>query len=99
MIKINFRIEEAVYARLVRRAHGANMSLSAFVRSVLAQAADPNRDYIYSAQDEILATQIQILSILATAVGERSAATLERGMTEARALLLERGLLPEESAR
>lgn len=99
MIKVNFRIDEALHARLSRRAHGANLSLSAFIRSVLAQAADSQGRYIYSSQDEILATCIQILSILATATGQQSPKALEQGMADARAILLERGLLGMDEPR
>mgnify|MGYP001045164906 CR=1 FL=1 len=96
MIKVNFRIDEALHARLSRRAAGADLSLSAFIRSVLGQAADSQSRYIYSSQDEILAICIQILSIVATATGEQSPKALEKGMADARALLGDRGLLSEE---
>jgi uncharacterized protein YdiU (UPF0061 family) len=59
----------------------------------LTQAADPQHRYIYSSQDEILATALQTLSILATFVGQQSPRALERGMEEARAILSEKGLL------
>ena len=98
MVPINFRVEDALHARLLKRAQGADLSLSAFLRSLLAQAVDPQARYIYSSQDEILATSIQILSILATSVGERSPKTLEMGMAEARMILRERGLLGEEGS-
>ena len=97
MVKLNFRIDEHVHARLLERAHAAELSLSEFVRLVLTQAADPHREYIFSSKDEILATSIQILSILAVAVGQRSPETLEQGMAEARALLAERGLLDPDA--
>lgn len=93
MVKVNFRIDEGLHERLVRRAAAADLSLSDFVRAILAQAAEPSRGYIFSSKDEILATSIQILSILVVAVGRRSPEALEQGMAEARALLAERGLL------
>ncbi|AJR23347.1 toxin-antitoxin system HicB family antitoxin [Sphingobium sp. YBL2] len=96
MVKVNFRIEEELHERLVRRATAADLSLSEFIRLVLAQAAEPNRGYIFSSKDEILATSIQILSILVVAVGRRSPEAVEQGMAEARALLAERGLLDPE---
>lgn len=99
MNKLNIRVDSTLHERLSRRAHGANLSLSAFVRSVLEQAADPGRRYVFSSQDEILATSIQILTILATSVGRRSPETLEQGMAEARELLRERGLLGPEQGR
>lgn len=93
MVKLNFRIDEALHERLLRRANAADLSLSQFVRSVLAQAAVPGRGYIFTANDEILATSIQILSILVVAVGRRSPEAVEQGMAEARELLELRGLL------
>ncbi|MBA4090092.1 MAG: CopG family transcriptional regulator [Sphingobium sp.] len=93
MVKLNFRIDELLHERLVLRANAADLSLSDFVRAVLAQAAEPNRGYIFSSKDEILAMTIQILSILVVAVGRRSPDAVEQGMAEARVLLAERGLL------
>jgi hypothetical protein len=96
MVRISVRVEAALYERLQKRASGAELSFSTFIRSVLDQAADPGGRYIYSSQDEILATCIQILSILATSVGNRAPDTLARGMDEAKALLRQRGLLDPE---
>lgn len=93
MVRLSLRIDEGLHERLFRRAGAADLSLSEFVRLVLAQAAEPNRGYIFSSKDEILATSIQILSILVVAVGRRSPEAVEQGMAEARALLAERGLL------
>ncbi|MDE8652127.1 CopG family transcriptional regulator [Novosphingobium album (ex Liu et al. 2023)] len=95
MTKLNIRVDEALYARLARRAHGAGLPVSTFCRSVLTQAADPQHRYVYSSQDEILATALQMLSILATFVGQQSPKALEQGMADARAILAERGLVPE----
>ncbi|MFT4055174.1 MAG: CopG family transcriptional regulator [Novosphingobium sp.] len=99
MTKVNFRIDPSLHDALMRRAYGANLSLSAFIRDTLEQALDNRRRYVFSSQDEILATSIQILSILATSVGSRSPEILEQGMLQARAILLERGLLGEEEGR
>jgi RHH-type transcriptional regulator, rel operon repressor / antitoxin RelB len=99
MHRVSVRVDDALYLRLQRRAQGANLSLSDFVRSVLGQAADPHQRYIYSSQDELLATGIQILTLLATSIGMRSPEILERGMTDARVILRERGLLDPEQDR
>ena len=96
MVTVTFRLDDALHRRLLRRAHGADLSLSAFIRSVLSRAADPDRTYIYSSKDEILAVAIQTFAILVTAVGERSPQSLEKGQSYARQLLDERGLLAEE---
>jgi CRISPR/Cas system-associated exonuclease Cas4 (RecB family) len=82
----------------MRRARGANLSLSAFIRQALKQAVDERRRYVFSSQDEILATSIQILSIVATSVGQQSPKALEQGMAQARSILAERGLLGGEDA-
>ncbi|HAF42720.1 MAG TPA: CopG family transcriptional regulator [Sphingobium sp.] len=95
MPKLNFRLDEALHTAVARRARGANLPLSVFIRQVLEQAVDERKRYVFSSQDEILATSIQILSILATSVGQQSPKALEQGMAQARSILLERGLLGE----
>ncbi|AMK23284.1 ribbon-helix-helix protein, CopG family [Sphingomonas histidinilytica] len=99
MFRVSVRVDADLYQRLSRRAAGADLSLSDFVRSVLTQAADPGGRYIYSSQDEILATCIQILSIVATATGQQSPKALEQAKAGARDMLLQRGLLGQEGAR
>ena len=99
MIRISVRVDSTLHDRLSRRAAGADLTLSTFVRSVLEQAADPRGRYIYSSQDEILATCIQILTILGTSVGQRAPDILQKGMSDARAILRERGLLDPEADR
>lgn len=99
MYRVSVRVEADLHQRLSRRAAGAGLSFSDFIRSVLVQAADPGSRYIYSAQDEILATCIQILSIVATVGGQQSPKALEKGMTDARDMLRNRGLLGEEGAQ
>ena len=99
MHRISVRVDDTLYLRLQRRAQGANLSLSDFVRSVLIQAADPRGRYIYSSQDELLGICIQILTLVATSIGERSPQVLERGMADASAVLKERGLLGSEQDR
>ena len=99
IVRLSVRLDASLYDRLQKRAASAELPFSAFIRSVLEQAADPSGRYIYSSQDEILATSIQILSILATSIGDRAPDTLARGMTQARRLLHERGLLDPEQSR
>lgn len=96
MPKLNFRLDESLHAALMRRALGANLSLSAFIRQLLEHAVDERKRYVFSSQDEILATSIQILSIVATSVGQQSPKALEQGMAQARIILAERGLLGGE---
>lgn len=96
MHRVSVRVDDTLYERLSRRAVGADLSFSDFIRRVLAQAADPRGRYIYSSQDELLATSIQILTLVATSIGQRSPEILDRGMLDARAILHERGLLDQE---
>ena len=96
MVRISVRLDADLHMQLQRRAGGAGLPFSTFIRSVLEQAADPGGRYIYSSNDEILATCIQIFSILATSVGNRAPDTLAQGMAEAKNLLRDRGLLPPE---
>lgn len=95
MTKLGIRLDEELYARLERRAYGAGLPLATFCRNILIQAVDPQSRYVYSSSDEILATSIQMLAILGTFVGQQSPKALEGGMAEARAILAERGLLPD----
>lgn len=97
MPKFNLRTDDALYESLRRRVRGAGLPLATFCRSVLAEAADPQARYVYSSQDEIPATAIQILSILATSVGTEAPAVLEQSLNEARAILAERRLLAESA--
>lgn len=99
MARINVRLDGDLHEQLQLRAAGAGMPFSDFIRSVLKQAADPAGRYIYSSQDEILATSIQIVSILATFVGDRAPDTLARGMAQAKEHLKERRLLDPERYR
>ena len=99
MHRISVRVDDTLYLRLQRRAQGANLSFSDFIRSVLIQAADPRGRYIYSSQDELLGICIQILTLVATSIGERSPQVLERGMADASAVLQERGLFGSEQNR
>jgi RHH-type rel operon transcriptional repressor/antitoxin RelB len=99
MARINVRLDADLHDQLQRRAAGAELPFSEFIRSVLVQAADPAGRYIYSSQDEILATSIQILSILATSIGDRAPDTLRKGMEQARTLLGQRGLLDPDQRK
>jgi hypothetical protein len=99
MRRVSVRVDDTLYQRLQRRALGTNLSLSDFVRSVLVQAADSRGRYIYSSQDELLGIVIQILTLVATSMGEQSPKLLERAMLDAKAVLRERGLLDPEQDR
>ncbi|GLK47013.1 MULTISPECIES: ribbon-helix-helix protein, CopG family [Novosphingobium] len=96
MTRISVRLDPELHDRLHQRAAGAQLPFSEFIRSALSVAAEQDGRYIYSSQDEILATCIQTFAILATSLGDRAPDTLAKGMAHARTLLLQRGLLDPE---
>ena len=97
MARVTIRIDDALYLRLQRRARSVGVSVAELLRPAIDQTADPRGGYVYTTQDEILSCVLQTLSILAASVRRRSPETLEQGMADARALLLEKGLLsPDE---
>jgi antitoxin component of RelBE/YafQ-DinJ toxin-antitoxin module len=93
LVTISLRIDDALHERLCHRARGAGISVSELVRPALKQVADPARGYIYTSNDEILATTLQVLAILAAEVRRRSPEALAEGMADARAILQRKGLL------
>jgi predicted transcriptional regulator len=97
--KLNLRIDDALHERLSRRAYAAGISVSDLVRPAIEQAADPDRGYVYTSQDEILAITIQILALLAASLRNRAPDTLAEGMADARELLRKKGLLAPELDR
>ena len=97
MARVTIRIDDALYERLQRRARKVGVSVAEPHPPAIDQTADPRGGYVYTTQDEILSCVLQTLSILAASVRRRSPETLEQGMADARALLLEKGLLsPDE---
>jgi hypothetical protein len=78
--KINFRLDGPLHVALMRRARGANLSLSGLVRQLLEQAVDERRRYVLR-RGRNPRHAIQILSILATSVGQQSPKALEQGIS------------------
>lgn len=99
MNRVSVRVDDGLYSALSQRAASANLPFSEFVRSVLKQGVDPSGAYVFSSQDEILATCIQILSIVANLTSAQSPKALQNGMDQARTLLIERGLLEKEEVQ
>jgi len=99
MARITIRLDDGLYDRVLDFARAGGSTPSAYIRDVLerSQGADPSG---YHARfDELHATAIQTLAILAKSVGKRSPDTLEEGLGEARRLLRDRGLLDPEQDR
>jgi hypothetical protein len=99
LARITIRIDDALHDRLVDQARRAGMASAAYCRDILERFEGGDPAGYHSRFDELHATAIQILAILATSVGERAPATLEKGLAEARRLLRDRGLLDPEQDR
>ena len=99
MARITIRLSDELYDRLLDQAHAAGATPSAYFRDILArfQGADPGG--YHDRLDEIHATGIQTLAILAKSVGKRTPEILEEGLGDARQLLRARGLLDPEQDR
>ena len=99
MARITIRLDDALYDRLLDHARAGGITPSAYVRDVLNryQGSDPGG---YHARfDELHATSIQTLAIIAKSVGRRAPEVLEEGLADARRLLRDRGLLDPEQDR
>ncbi|WHU04268.1 MULTISPECIES: hypothetical protein [unclassified Sphingomonas] len=96
MARFTLRLDDALFDWALDQSRRGGITPSAFIRDVLqrAQGADPGE--FHDRLDEIHATGIQTLAILATSIGKRTPETLEEGLREARRLLRERGLLDPE---
>jgi hypothetical protein len=95
--RITIRFKDALYERLVVGARAADTTVPDYVRDILNRFEGMDAGGYHGRFDEVQATLIQVFAILAASVGTRRPDILQKGMADARALLLERGLLePEE---
>ena len=96
MARITIRIDDDLYARLSVQARNAGLGAATYCRDILERFEGNDPSGYHARFDELHATVIQAFAILAMSVGERRPDILEKGMDDARALLLERGLLDSE---
>lgn len=89
---ITILLEDELHRRLKLRAAGANLSISAFLRPLIEDAAFPGGRYVYTGQDEILGVAVQTFAIVTELASAQSPEVLERAAGNARRLLRERGL-------
>jgi hypothetical protein len=89
---VTIYLDDMLHRRLKRRAFGANLSISAFVRPLIEDAASPGGRYVYTSQDELLGIAIQSFMLMSEMALAQSPAIVERAMLQARAMLHERGL-------
>lgn len=99
MARITLRLDDALHDRLVDQARTSGTTPSAHIRDVLDRFEGNDPAGYHARFDELHATAIQTLAILATSVGKRMPEILEEGLADARRLLRERGLLDPEQDR
>jgi hypothetical protein len=93
MARITLRLDDALHDRLLDRARTGGTTPSAYVRDLLERDRGADPSGYHARFDELHATVIQTLAILATSISQRAPDILEDGLAEARRLLRERGLL------
>ncbi|EZP79346.1 hypothetical protein BV97_04109 [Novosphingobium resinovorum] len=93
MARITIRIDDELYVHLAGQALVAGQGTATYCRSVLERFEGRDPSGYHARFDEVHASVIQTLAILATSVGERSPDLLRKGQAQARRLLDDRGLL------
>jgi hypothetical protein len=93
MARITIRLDDALYEHLLDQSLRASTTPSAYIRDVVSRFEGDDPSGYHARFDEIHATLIQTLAILAAWVGSTAPAILEKGQADARRLLKERGLL------
>lgn len=96
MARFTIRLDDALYDRLLEQAARSGITPSAYLRDVLTRYEGQDPAGYHARFDELHATAIQTLAILAASVGRRAPDLLAQGMADARRLLRERGLLDPE---
>lgn len=97
MARITVRLDDGLHQRLLKQSRRFDLGLSDYIRDVLERYEGGDPSGYHGRLDELQATAIQTLAIVAGSVGSRSPESLKKGMAEARCLLLERGLLDPEA--
>jgi hypothetical protein len=93
---VTIHLDHELHGQLKLRAAGAGLSMSAFLRPLIEDAAFPGGRYVYTTQDELIGIAIQTFVLVAELAGANSPALVERGMANARLMLRDRGLLKPE---
>ena len=99
MPRITVRVDDDLFDRLNDQARARGVPPSAYIRDILARHEGHDPGGYHDRLDEIHATGIQTLAILAKSVGKRAPEVLEEGLEDARRLLRDRGLLDPEQDR
>jgi hypothetical protein len=99
LARITIRVDDALFGRIDGRARDAGTPTAAYCRDILERFEGTDPSGYHARFDELHATGIQTLAILAASVGKRAPDILEQGLADARRLLRERGLLDPEQDR
>ncbi|GBH32574.1 RHH-type transcriptional regulator, rel operon repressor/antitoxin RelB [Sphingobium xenophagum] len=99
MARITIRLDDALFDRLVDQAYSSGSTPSAYLRDILHRFEGDDPSGYHARLDELHATAIQTLAILAKSIGARTPDILAAGLADARRLLKERGLLDPEQDR
>ena len=93
---VTIRLDHHVHRELKLRAASNNLSISALVRPLVEEAAFPGGRYVYTSQDEVLGVAVQTFALLAELARVQAPDALRQGISSARSMLRERGLLPPD---
>lgn len=99
MARITIRLDDALFRRIDGLARDAGHPTAAYCRDILERFEGTDPSGYHARFDELHATCIQTLAIVAASVGKRTPEVLEQGLDDARRLLRERGLLDPEQDR
>lgn len=99
MARLTIRLDDALHDHLIDQARRSGTTPSAYLRDVFARYEGEDPSGYHARFDELHATAIQTLAILAKSVGTRAPELLDAGLMDARRLLRERGLLDPEQDR
>ncbi len=99
MARITIRLDDRLFRRIEDRARALGAPTAAYCRDILERDDGSDPPGYHARFDELHATAIQTLAILAASVGKRAPDVLEQGLSDARRLLRERGLLDPEQDR
>jgi RHH-type transcriptional regulator, rel operon repressor / antitoxin RelB len=96
--QLSLRLDEALLDRVIERADAYQITSSRYIRDLVLRDLDLGVDPggFHARFDELHATSIQTLAILAASIGNSAPDILEQGMADAKDLLRDRGLLDPE---
>lgn len=99
MARITIRLDDGLHGQLLDQARSLGATQSAFIRDVLQRCEGGDPSGLHARFDELHATAIQTLAVLAALVNADSPTVLQQGLADAKRLLKQRGLLDPEQDR